>query len=162
MPDDCVVGEVGRGWTLARTTLANERVAMSAGSALGGSLEQLVGLAARVVGDDAVALDRLGRLVADEQTLSVMAHRTTLRQVSGTDPGPGASVRKLVSGLHQQDATEFGLELLGADGATTDGEAAAWSAMFLAMRAMTIAGGTTEVQRNLIAERLLGLPRDDA
>jgi len=161
VPDDLVVGEVHQGWRLARTTLANERVAMSAGSALGGSLEQLIELAGRTVGDDAVALDRLGALVADEQTLSVMAHRTTLRRVSGTDPGPGASVRKLLSGLHQQASTEFGLEMLGAEGATTEGDAAAWSAMFLAMRAITIAGGTTEVQRNLIAERLLGLPRDD-
>jgi alkylation response protein AidB-like acyl-CoA dehydrogenase len=61
---------------------------------------------------------------------------------------------------HAQRVAEFGLGLLGPDGATAEGTAAAWNRGFLGSRALSIAGGTTEVQRNVVAERLLGLPRD--
>jgi alkylation response protein AidB-like acyl-CoA dehydrogenase len=80
--------------------------------------------------------------------------------LSGAAPGPESSVRKLLGVEHDQRVQEFGLELLGPQGATTEGQAAQWSFGFLANRCLTIAGGTSEVQRNVIAERLLGLPRD--
>jgi alkylation response protein AidB-like acyl-CoA dehydrogenase len=80
--------------------------------------------------------------------------------VAGAKPGPEASVRKLLGVEHDQRTQELGLSLLGARGATTEGDAEQWSFGFLANRCLTIAGGTSEVQRNVIGERLLGLPRD--
>jgi alkylation response protein AidB-like acyl-CoA dehydrogenase len=69
-------------------------------------------------------------------------------------------VRKLLGVEHDQLVQEVGLGLAGADGALADGSAANWSHQFLFNRQLTIAGGTSEIQRNIIAERALGLPRD--
>jgi alkylation response protein AidB-like acyl-CoA dehydrogenase len=161
VPDDCVIGEVDGGWPLARTTLANERVAMSTGSSFGGGVEALLRLVAELGrGDDPVVLERLGGLLAEAQSLSLMGLRTTLRALEGAKPGAESSVRKLLGAEHDQRVQEYGLELLGPAGAATAGAAAQWSFGFLANRCLTIAGGTSEVQRNVIAERLLGLPRD--
>jgi alkylation response protein AidB-like acyl-CoA dehydrogenase len=162
VPDDCVVGAVNDGWRLARTTLANERVSMSSGSSFGGGVEnflQLVAARAEVTADP-VVLDQVGALVAEAQSLAVLGLRTALRALSGVDPGPESSVRKLLGVEHEQRTQELGLVVLGGEGATTEGDAAAWTFGFLANRCLTIAGGTSEVQRNVIAERLLGLPRD--
>ncbi len=159
VPDDCVIGEVDGGWPLARTTLANERVAMGSGSSFGGGLEALLMLVLdRPL--DQHAQDGLGALVAESHSLAVMGLRTTARSVTGAKPGPEASVRKLLGVEHDQRTQEFGLEQLGAIGATTEGAAQQWSFGFLANRCLTIAGGTSEIQRNVIGERLLGLPRD--
>ena len=161
VPDDCVIGEVDGGWPLARTTLANERVAMADGSSFGGGMEALLALAVeRGLTDDPVLLDDLGRLLAEAQSVALLALRTTMRALTGAKPGAESSVRKLLSVEHDQRVQELGLELLGPEGATTDGAAGQWSYGFLANRCLTIAGGTSEVQRNVIAERLLGLPRD--
>ena len=162
VPDDCVVGPVNGGWRLARTTLANERVSMSSGMTFGWGIEAILGwLSGRPhFADDPVVLDRLGQLMAEAQSLAVLGQRTTLRSVSGVEPGPEASVRKLLGGEHEQRVQEFGLALLGPEGATTEGDAEMWTRGFLSTRCLTIAGGTSEVQRNVIAERLLGLPRD--
>ena len=161
VPDDCVIGEVDGGWPLARTTLANERVAMANGSSFGGGMESLLALAAEQgVTADPVVTDELGRLLAEAQSVALLALRTTLRVLTGAKPGPESSVRKLLSVEHDQRVQEYGLELLGPDGATAEGSAAQWAYGFLANRCLTIAGGTSEVQRNVIAERLLGLPRD--
>jgi alkylation response protein AidB-like acyl-CoA dehydrogenase len=110
--------------------------------------------------DDAVTLDTLGRLLAEAQSIALLGERTTLRSVSGVDPGPEASVRKLLGAEHEQRVQELGLVLLGAEGATVENDAQIWSRGFLSTRCLTIAGGTSEVQRNVIGERLLGLPRD--
>jgi alkylation response protein AidB-like acyl-CoA dehydrogenase len=80
--------------------------------------------------------------------------------VSGVEPGPEASVRKLLGAEHEQRVQELGLAMLGAEGATTEGGAAQWTGGVLSTRCLTIAGGTSEVQRNVIGERILGLPRD--
>ena len=85
----------------------------------------------------------------------------TLQALAGADPsGSEAAVRKLLGVQQDQHVQEVGLSLMGADAAATDGEAGAWSSAFLFNRCLTIAGGTSDVQRNVIAERLLGLPRD--
>ena len=81
-----------------------------------------------------------------------------LAHASGVDPGSGSSVRKLLGVEHEQRVQEMGLALYGADGAVLDGEAQRWEEGFLATRCLTIAGGTSEVQRNVIAERMLGQP----
>ena len=160
VPDDCVVGDVDDGWKLARTTLANERVSMGSGSSFGYGVEAVLDLVAGASADDPLVLDQLGALLAEAQSLALLGFRTTLRQLSGADPGPESSVRKLLGVEHEQRVQEFGLGLLGPDGATTEGVAGVWTNGFLANRCLTIAGGTSEVQRNVIAERLLGLPRD--
>ena len=84
-----------------------------------------------------------------------------LQSLAGADPsGSEAAVRKLLGVQQDQRVQEVGMWLMGPDAAATDGEAAAWSSAFLFNRCLTIAGGTSDVQRNVIAERLLGLPRD--
>jgi alkylation response protein AidB-like acyl-CoA dehydrogenase len=159
VPDDNVIGEVDDGWPLARTTLANERVAMGSGSSFGGGIEALLMLCADVTLDDE-ATTALGALVAESHTVALLGLRSTHRSVSGAKPGPEASVRKLLGVEHDQRTQEFGLGLLGPEGATTVGRAQQWTFGFLANRCLTIAGGTSEIQRNVIGERLLGLPRD--
>lgn len=165
VPDDAVIGEVNGGWELARTTLANERVSMGSGSSFGGGVETLVSMVGERIGDgrldgDALLLDRLGGIVAEAHCLAVMGLRATLRSVDGTEPGPEASVRKLAGAEHDQRTQELGLTLLGEDAAVDRDAAAQWIFGFLANRCLTIAGGTSEIQRNVIGERLLGLPRD--
>ena len=160
VPDDCVVGDVGGGWRLARTTLANERVAMSSGSAFPSGIEQLLAaLDAGSAADDDAALVAVGELVCRSQADVMLGVRSTLARVSGTDPGAASSVRKLV-GMHlRQDASELSLSLLGAPAALGEQDAEAALQRFLGTRALTIAGGTSEVLHNVIAERILGLPR---
>jgi alkylation response protein AidB-like acyl-CoA dehydrogenase len=162
VPDEDVVGDVDDGWTVGRTTLANERVTMGRGSSLGRGVEGLVKLldASPELVSDAGVLDEVGQLIAEAQALGVLGHRVALRALAGGAPGPEASVRKLLSAEHDQRVEELGLRLLGPEGATQDGSARAWSAGFLMTRCLTIVGGTSEIQRNVLAERLLLLPRD--
>ena len=161
VPDDCVVGPVDGGWKAARTTLANERVAMSSGSSMGAGVEGVLAtVAATGAGDDPVLADRVAQLVCEGQVLGLLGFRTTLAQLSGVEPGASSSVRKLVGGRHTQACTETVLSLLGPAGATTDDGAGKATYQFLQSQCLTIAGGTTAVQRNVVAERLLGLPRD--
>jgi alkylation response protein AidB-like acyl-CoA dehydrogenase len=161
VPDDAVIGEVHRGWGIARMTLANERVSISSGATFGIGVESLVRLAARQEGgvSEATAL-RLGSLLAEAQSLRLMTHRSGLRSLAGADPGPGSSLRKLLGAEHEQRVQELGLAMMGPEGAVADGRAGRWSQGTLATRCLTIAGGTSEVQRNVIGERILGLPRD--
>ncbi|HEX3980390.1 MAG TPA: acyl-CoA dehydrogenase family protein, partial [Acidimicrobiales bacterium] len=161
VPDDCVIGEVNHGWAGARMTLANERVSMSSGSTYGIGVESLLRLAHRrsdTISPGSVV--RLGALLAEAQSLRLMTHRATLLALAGSDPGPGAGLRKLLGAEHEQRVQVLGLSLLGPEGATTEGRSERWIQGLLFTRCLTIAGGTSEVQRNVIAERILGLPRD--
>ncbi|HEY3095594.1 MAG TPA: acyl-CoA dehydrogenase, partial [Acidimicrobiia bacterium] len=162
IPDDCLVGAEHDGWRAARTTLANERVYMGSGSSIGYGVQGVLRLLdATGLASDPVALDEAGGLVAEEHALSVLGFRLTLQALGGADPsGSEAAVRKLLGVEHDQRVQEVGLTLLGAEGTVADGDAAMWVRGFLFNRCLTIAGGTSEVQRNVIAERLLGLPRD--
>jgi alkylation response protein AidB-like acyl-CoA dehydrogenase len=161
VPDDCVVGEIHHGWEAARTTLANERVSMGAGSSMGPGVRALLDLAAqegRI--DDPVVRDQLGAVVVDTHALAVMGMRMTLRALTGAEPGSESSVRKLIGVEHDQWVQELGLGLLGPDSAVNEGDASVWIFGFLGNRSLSIAGGTSEIQRNVIAERLLDLPKD--
>ena len=161
VPDDCVIGEVDHGWEIARLTLANERVSMSSGATFGVGVEALLQLAdERDEPLTAGLAIRLGSLLAEAQAIRLMGHRSTLRSLAGADPGTGTSVQKLLGAEHEQRAQELGLAMLGPEGATTEDRAKRWTYGFLVTRCLTIAGGTSEIQRNVIAERLLGLPRD--
>jgi alkylation response protein AidB-like acyl-CoA dehydrogenase len=158
VPDADVVGDPGGGWRLARTTLANERVAIGSGSAVGESVLQLLSTVDVSALDD-VARDRLGGLVAQGVAGSVLDLRAALRRLGGQDPGAESSVRKLLGVQHRQDVAEFALELAGTGALAATGDAAAAQHEFLLTRCLSIAGGTTQVLRSLTAERLLGLPR---
>ncbi len=164
VPDDAVVGARGDGWRIGRTTLANERVSMSSGASFGNGVESLIRTVAsrRERGEPLPpSLEtRLGHLIAEAQSVALLGHRATLRTLSGVDPGSGSSVRKLLGVEHEQRVQEMGMALYGADGAVLDGKAQRWEEGFLSTRCLTIAGGTSEVQRNVIAERILGQPRD--
>ncbi|MET7984138.1 acyl-CoA dehydrogenase [Streptomyces sp. NPDC005281] len=154
LPPDAVVGEVDDGWRVARNTLGNERVHMADQLTFDTGLEALIPAATEADGS------RLGALLAEAHALACITLRTTLRQVSGVDPGAGASVRKLVQTAHQQKVAELALELLGPEGALCEGPGERAVHGFLLSRCLTIAGGTTQVQLNVVAERMLGLPRD--
>jgi 3-oxochol-4-en-24-oyl-CoA dehydrogenase len=160
VPDDHVIGEVDDGWKISRTTLANERIAMSSGSSFGGGVETVLKTLDRQALDADEVLEEVGELVAEAQSLSLLAARSVLRALEGVDPGPESSVRKLIGVEHEQRASELNLALLGPEGAVASGDAGNASLAFLANRCLTIAGGTSEVQRNVIGERILGLPRD--
>jgi alkylation response protein AidB-like acyl-CoA dehydrogenase len=162
VPEDCLVGQEHDGWRAARTTLANERVYMGGSNTIGGGVVgALKAIEARGLGDDRLALAEVGDLAATGHALAVLGFRMTLQALAGADPsGSEAAVRKLLGVQHDQHTQEVGLSIMGADAAATDGEAGGWSAAFLFNRCLTIAGGTSDVQRNVIAERLLGLPRD--
>jgi len=154
VPDDCVVGEVGGGWRLARTTLANERVAMGGGSSLGEALERVL---AQPAAADPEVRERLGALVGEGLAVSLLDLRAGLRKLGGQDPGPESSVRKLVGVRHRQSVAEFAVELLGPDGVVDGGPEVH---EFLLTRCLSIAGGTTQVLLNVAGEQILGLPRE--
>lgn len=154
VPDDCVVGEVNDGWRLARTTLANERVKMAGGSTLGDRMEKMLTLAEG--NDDPLVVDRLGYLIAQTMSNALLAHRTLLASISGGQPGSESAVQKIVGVRQRQAAAEFQLELAG-DAGLLEGPV---MHEFLTTRAISIAGGSTQILQSLVAERLLGLPRD--
>ncbi|MEU9008544.1 acyl-CoA dehydrogenase [Streptomyces sp. NPDC048479] len=157
LPHDAVVGQVDDGWKVARNTLGNERVHMADQLTFDTGLEALL---ARASGLDGACRARIGSLAAEAHALACIGLRTTMRQVSGLDPGAGASVRKLVQTTHQQKTAELAVELLGPEGALREGAGERAVHGLLMSRCLTIAGGTTQVQLNVIAERILGLPRD--
>lgn len=157
LPADAVVGAVDDGWKVARHTLGNERVHMADQVTFSTGLEALL---ARLDAVDGTVQERIGALAAEAHALGCIGLRTTLQRVEGLDPGAGASVRKLVQTPHQQKLAELALELLGTRGALREGPGERAVHGFLMSRCLTIAGGTTQVQLNVVAERLLGLPRD--
>lgn len=164
VPDDCVIGEPGQGWKVARNTLSNERVALSGGSGLGAGVPELLNFCAEDPGrvaDQATRVE-IGRLVAQGQAIELLGLRVTLKQLSGTEPGAESSVRKLLGVEFNQRVADYIWEHQGDAAVCEDTSAGTgvWARFMLFGRSMTIYGGTTEVQLNIIGERLLGLPRD--
>src|SRR6478672_7840552 len=154
VPDAMVVGQVNDGWRLAGTTLANERVAMAHGTALGNPMEELLRTVAKLELDPAVA-DRLGELIRSAQVGSLLDQRIAQLILGGQDPGPQASARKLIGVRYRQALSEFRMELSEGAGAVENKEVHD----FLNTRCLTIAGGTEQILLTLAGERLLGLPR---
>ena len=154
VPDEMVVGEVNDGWRLARTTLANERVAMAHGTALGNPMEDLLRTVAELDLDPAV-VDRLGELIRSAQVGSLLDRRIAQLALGGKDPGPQASARKLIGVRYRQALSELRMELSQGAGIVADNTVAD----FLNTRCLTIAGGTEQILLTLAGERLLGLPR---
>ncbi|WP_158891184.1 acyl-CoA dehydrogenase [Amycolatopsis anabasis] len=161
VPDDCVIGEVNQGWAVARATLASERVALGKGNALYATLKDLLAFARdREVGE--ILLQRLGELVCENQAIEALHARTILQQLSGMDTSTSSNVSKFLGMRFGQKIAELCQDELGAAGVfEAPGQpSGTWIDHLLSSRAMTIYGGTTEIQLNVIGERLLGLPRD--
>jgi 3-oxochol-4-en-24-oyl-CoA dehydrogenase len=154
VPDDMVVGTVNDGWRLARTTLANERIAMANGTALGNPMEELLKVLASL-DLDVAQQDRLGRLIALAQTGALLDQRIAQLAVGGQDPGAQSSVRKLIGVRYRQALAEYAMDVC--EGAGFVHNRAVFD--FLNTRCLTIAGGTEQILLTVAAERLLGLPR---
>ena len=159
VPDSDVVGDVNRGWLVARATLGNERISIGGGSggAFGFSPDHLVKM---LDASPAAAnyVRRAGECIAETHTLRLLNLRRATRAIAGAEPGPEGNVTKLLVAEAGQRITELGMELSGS--AAVTGLAPKLLRSYLGNRAMTIAGGTSEITRNTIAERILGLPRD--
>jgi 3-oxochol-4-en-24-oyl-CoA dehydrogenase len=158
VPDDDVVGPVNGGWKVARSTLGNERVSIGGGSGVGPNMEAINFY--KAAPDDPAVAQAVGALIAESQAMRLLNLRSTERAIVGGEPGPEGNVSKLLSGEHAQRSAELGLTFGGAEVALTDGAGAGTSAALIFSRALTIAGGTSEINRNQIGERILGLPRD--
>ena len=154
VPDEMVVGTVNDGWRLARTTLANERVAMAAGTALGNPMEELLNVLAEM-DLDVAQQDRLGRLIATAQTGALLDQRIAQLALGGQDPGAQSSVRKLIGVRYRQALAEYAMDV--SEGGGLVANRAVFD--FLNTRCLTIAGGTEQILLTVAAERLLGLPR---
>ena len=170
--DDCRIGEVGQGWELAKVTLGNERVSLSGEGALWGRGPTMGDLLERVRASkiqlEASLRDRVTRAYVHAEILKVLRQRTVAAILAGQAPGAEASVRKALADDHGKEVMELGRDLAGPAGmikgsaplgALRPGDEI-WSWGFLYSPALTIGGGTSEVQRNIIAERVLGLPRE--
>ncbi len=154
VPDEMVVGEVNDGWRLARTTLANERVAMAHGTALGNPMEEVLRTVATVELEP-TEQDWLGELIRSAQVGSLLDQRIAQLAVGGQDPGAESSARKLIGVRYRQALSEFRMELSEGEGVVENKPVHD----FLNTRCLTIAGGTEQILLTLAGERLLGLPR---
>ena len=161
VPDADVVGPVDAGWTVARATLGNESVSIGGGDGgmvmpgeafiapLDAHPERLAGGAGRV-----------GRQISRTQAMGVLNQRSAYRAVAGGGPGPEGNITKLLLSELGHETAAIMAELAGPDAAFLKGDGAMAATLMLMHRAMSIAGGTSEIKRNQIAERILGLPRD--
>jgi hypothetical protein len=161
VPDDDVVGPVDGGWTVARATLGNESVSIGGGQG-GMSLPGEMFLAPFDAHPDRLSggAGRVGRYIANDQAMAVLNLRSAHRAVAGGAPGPEGNVTKLVLSENGHEAAAMLAELSGPDTAFMEGTSSMTGMLVLMHRAMSIAGGTSEIKRNQIGERILGLPRD--
>ncbi|HVP01465.1 MAG TPA: acyl-CoA dehydrogenase family protein [Solirubrobacteraceae bacterium] len=159
IPDANVVGGVGNGWKVALTTLMNERAGLAFGLQVGlkVKLDQLTEIAAgRGLLDDPVVADRLGELHLRCEILRLTAYRGLTATMKYGQPGPEGSLTKWMWSETNQQLMQFAADLLGPEALLADSP---WSYELLRSRGNTIEGGTTEILKNIVAERVLGLPR---
>ncbi|MDV7352802.1 acyl-CoA dehydrogenase [Rhodococcus oxybenzonivorans] len=153
VPDSDIIGDLGAGWKIARATFGNERVSIATGA---GSVPlttpDLIDMATR---DD---LREVGELLAEDHAIRLLNLRQASRALQGTDRGPEAALSKLLKAEHSQKTTDLGMRLGGL--AATTGALPVVHESYLFARCLTIAGGSSEVMRNQIAERILEMPRD--
>ncbi|MEA3018945.1 MAG: hypothetical protein QOI47_469 [Actinomycetota bacterium] len=170
IPAENLVGDENNGWSLAKVTLGNERVSLSSGGALWGmgpSYDDLLRVVRSRGGVTDVSLrQRLAQLYIESELLRLIRLRTVTAAVKGRPPGAEASIRKMLADEHGQKLMALAKDLCGADGMLTDRgpmdgpDEHGWHYGFLFSMALTVGGGTSEVQRNIVAERVLGLPHD--
>ncbi len=193
LPASLRVGEEGDGWRLAKVTLANERVSLSAAGSLWGagpSADALLDLVRAGGGStDPVTRQRLARLYCESELLRLNRLRTLSAKLQGRTPGAEASIQKLMADEHGQDVMALAKELVGAHGMLEGSGPAGpvpadmqtgiteinfgrgddsrypdvdpiWHYGYLVAPALTLGGGTWAIQRNIVAEQVLGLPRE--
>ncbi len=180
LPAENLVGEENDGWRLAKVTLANERVSLSTGGVLWGmgpKTEDLLDVILANGGEaDPVMRQRIADMHIEGQILDLIRQRTLMARLSGKQPGPEASIRKILADEHGQKVMSIAKDLAGAKGmledsvpAEAEGIAgntrsaqgdAMWHWGYLFSQALTIGGGTGDVQRNIVAEKVLGLPKE--
>ena len=189
LPAKYRVGEEGDGWRLAKVTLANERVSLSSGGSLWGagpSADDLLDLVRTNGGlTDPFSRQAAARLYCEAEVLRLGRLRTLSARLQGRTPGPEASVQKILGDEHGQHVMEFAKALAGADGMLSGSGPAGtlrpgagigptevrrheqfadvdpiWHYGYLFAPALTVGGGTFAVQRNIVAEHVLGLPRE--
>jgi alkylation response protein AidB-like acyl-CoA dehydrogenase len=162
VPDDDVVGPVDGGWTVARATLGNESVSIGGGG--GGSMSMPGSALVPMFDANPERLNggptRLGRYIAEQHAIGLLNLRAANRAVSGAGPGPEGAMTKLVLSEVGHESAAILTELNGEDSVFMDGPGGMSNMLVLMHRGMSIAGGTSEIKRNQIGERILGLPRD--
>jgi alkylation response protein AidB-like acyl-CoA dehydrogenase len=187
IPADNLVGQLNDGWRLAKVTLGNERVSLSTGGVLWGNgptgLDLIDALRSRSPMADAHLRQQAARVYTEHVLLDLIRMRTLAATLKGQEPGPEASIRKLLADEHGQHVMSLARSVIGADALLTavehdgyhperDGrvlteqgaadplEHPSWYHGYMFSQALTIGGGTWAVQRNILAERVLGLPHD--
>jgi alkylation response protein AidB-like acyl-CoA dehydrogenase len=188
VPAENLVGDLNDGWRLAKVTLGNERVSLSSGGVLWGggptALEMLDAVRASGPVTDPTLRQRLAGIYIEHVVLDLIRLRTLSARLRGEQPGPEASIRKIMADEHGQHVMAAARDLLGAAGMLTSGHGLepfvpgtdtkglgpgkpskdlgdpGWYDGYMFSQALTIGGGTGEVQRNIVAERVLGLPHD--
>src|SRR3954466_12471369 len=168
VPDSQRLGEVGDGWNVSLTTLMNERLTIGARLATG--FPELFEFCSNLMTDDGLAIDdratrsKLANWAVKNSGLKYTSYRAVSALSKGERPGPENSIGKLVAGSMLQDIAIYAMDLQGASGMLNDPESAEAAGQFQAMMMSSpstrIAGGTYEILRNIIAERVLGLPGD--
>jgi alkylation response protein AidB-like acyl-CoA dehydrogenase len=159
IPDENVLGEVGGGWSVAITTLMFERAGLGGAAAMSirNQLEDLTALISeRGLGEDPLIRQRIAKCKVGAEALRLGALRALTSQMKNGVPGPEGSVLKLQWADLNQEMTDLATDVLGAEGLEAGGE---WTYRMLRSRANSIEGGTTEILRNIVAERVLGLPK---
>ena len=170
IPDSHRVGEIGQGWAVATETLMNERVALSGagstggGNVGGGPVDDLIA-AAKSLGawEDATIRERLIQAAIEGRILKVTNYRAAAARKGGKRAGPEGSITKLFQAEYNQRLQNLAVDVLGTRGQAWlpgDSDAATTARGFLRSRANTIEGGTSEVMRNILGDRVLGLPRE--
>ncbi len=154
LPADAVLGEVGAGWSVAMTTLGFERF-----SSFGRSLARLVRQAANLGWDDPVAREKFIDAVIDQRALAALEAGMHRRLLAGEPPGPEAALAKLATGTVVSTLADAVADRLGNRLSLPDGGLDDWRLVLLCAPAFHIAGGTDEIVKTMIAERVLGLPR---
>lgn len=168
VPDSARLGGESEGWKVALTTLMNERFSISVGRASGGArAEELIALAARVQRNGRPAIEdgevrtRIADFIARQRGLEFTSYRVMTSLSRGEAPGEEGSIGKLLLGRLRQEMGAFGMELAGTaagvSGAAGD-DTARWRNEYLTAPGNRIAGGSDEIQRTIIGERILGLP----
>ena len=159
IPEENVVGGEGNGWNVAITTLMHERAGLGAASAIAvrRDLDELIAVInERGLADDPVIRQRIAQLKIGVEALRLGALRALTQQMRVGIPGPEGSLSKWEWAILNQGLTELAVDVLGPEALEPSSE---WAYRFLRARANSIEGGTTEVMKNIVAERVLGLPR---